>query len=69
VLPDGIFSKPKIPIWVNFEGIAMEDVCNFMSVLSILMPNGTFYAHSVHFLVTYFPVLVCCIEKNLATLQ
>jgi hypothetical protein len=25
-LPDGLFFKPKIQIWVNFEGFAKEDV-------------------------------------------
>jgi hypothetical protein len=24
--PDGLFFKPKIQIWVNFEGFAKEDV-------------------------------------------
>jgi hypothetical protein len=39
-LPDGIcIFKPKIPIWVNFEGgLAMED---------ILWPFGLFYCHLV----------------------
>jgi hypothetical protein len=63
--------KPKIQIWVNFEGLAMEDV-------------GIFYGHLVHFmafwyilwtfgivrgnLIFIFPVLVFCTKKNLATL-
>jgi hypothetical protein len=28
VLPDGIFSKQKVPIWVNFGGLAMKDAGN-----------------------------------------
>jgi hypothetical protein len=35
MLPDGIFSKPKIQIWVNFEGLVVEDV-------GILGPFGLF---------------------------
>jgi hypothetical protein len=36
-LPDGIhIFKPKILIWVNFEGLAMEDA-------------GIFYGHLAHF--------------------
>jgi hypothetical protein len=45
--------KPKIPIWVNLEGLAMEDVCNFRAILSILKPNGIFYGHLVHCLVIF----------------
>jgi hypothetical protein len=57
--------KPKIPIWVNFGGcFAMEDV-------------DIFYGHLVYCLAIWylswllginFPVLVCCSNKNLATL-
>jgi hypothetical protein len=25
-LPDGLFFKPKIPIWVNFGGLGMENL-------------------------------------------
>jgi hypothetical protein len=48
----------------------MEEVGIFYGLLSILRPNyiflpfGTFCDHKWHF----FPVLVCCLEKNLATL-
>jgi hypothetical protein len=42
----------------------------FTSNLYILQSNGIFHGHLVHFVVilVYFPVLVCCSEKNLATL-
>jgi hypothetical protein len=42
----------------------------FMSISSILWPNGIFYGHLVHFVVIWymFHVLVYCTEKNLATL-
>jgi hypothetical protein len=41
-----------------------------MAVVSILRPNGILYGHLVNFVVIwkFFPVLVCCTEKNLATL-
>jgi hypothetical protein len=43
----------------------------FSTSLSILRPNAVFCGHSVHFEVIWyiFPVLVCCTEKNLATLE
>jgi hypothetical protein len=52
------------------EALAMEDVCIFTAILSILCPKGIHYGHLVHFLTfgIFFPVLVCCTEKNLATL-
>jgi hypothetical protein len=68
-LPDGLFSNQKNP--QILEGLAVEDV-------------GIFYGHLVHFtvfcyilwtfdivrgnLVYFFPVLVFCTKKNLATL-
>jgi hypothetical protein len=40
-LPDGIFSNVhKIPIWVHFGGLAMEDV-------------GIFYGHLVYYVVIW----------------
>jgi hypothetical protein len=36
--------KPKIPIWVILEGLAMEDV-------------GTFYGHLVYFVVIWYILL------------
>jgi hypothetical protein len=49
----------------------MEDVGIFRAILSLFMskryilwPFGTFCSHLEYF----FPVLVCCTEKNLATL-
>jgi hypothetical protein len=38
-LPDGLFFKPKIPIWVNFGG-----PCNGKSWY-MLKPFGQFYGH------------------------
>jgi hypothetical protein len=37
-LPDGF--KPKIPIWVNLGGVAMEDA-------------GTFYGHLVYLMFSF----------------
>jgi hypothetical protein len=38
---------------------------------SILRPNGIFYGHLVHFVIIWYiiPILVCCTDKNLATLN
>jgi hypothetical protein len=41
-LPDGIFSNQKIQVWVNFEGLAMEDVGIFYVNLVYLQPFGVF---------------------------
>jgi hypothetical protein len=43
VLPDGIFSKQKIPIWVNFGGSCNEN--------EILWTFGLFYCNLVYFVV------------------
>jgi hypothetical protein len=47
----------------------------FMSVWNILWTFGIFYDHLVHFVLTFcvnlvhfFPVLVLCTKKNLATM-
>jgi hypothetical protein len=63
--------KPKIQIWVNFGGPEIEKRCY------ILWPFGIFYGHLGYFMTiwytlcsfgTFFPVLVSCTKKNLATL-
>jgi hypothetical protein len=69
-LPDGMhISNQKSQFGSILEALAVEDV-------------GTFYGHLVHFtfiryslwpfgvyiLCIFFPVLVCCTKKNLATL-
>jgi hypothetical protein len=60
--------KPKLSIWGNFGGS-----CNG-SCWYILWPFDLFYGHLVYFFATlyiygiFFPVLVCCTKKNLATL-
>jgi hypothetical protein len=52
-----VFFKPKIPIWVNFGGPEIEKCCYVLWPFGILCSFGTF-----------FPVLVSCTKKNLATL-
>jgi hypothetical protein len=63
--------KLKIPIWVNFEG-SCNGRCWY-----ILWSFGLFCGNFVYFVALwyilwsfgiYFPVLVCCTKKNLATL-
>jgi hypothetical protein len=75
-LPDGIFSKPKIPIWVNFGG-SFDGRCwygrlvYFMAIWYILQPFGIFYAHLIIFvnLECFFSFLICCTKKNMATIR
>jgi hypothetical protein len=59
------------------EGLAREDIGIFMSISSILLPKGICFGHLVHLVVIWYiwwsfgiflPGLVCCTEKNLATL-
>jgi hypothetical protein len=75
-LPDGFF-KPKIPIWVIFEGLRLENIDVFMAIWNICQTYWIFYDHLVHFVFnwyilcsfgTFFPALVSCTQKNLATL-
>jgi hypothetical protein len=70
-LPDGIFFKPKIPIWVNFGG-SCNGRCWY-----IIWSIGLFYGYMVYFVanvyilglfVMFFPALVYCNKRNLATL-
>jgi hypothetical protein len=57
--------KPKIPIWVNFSASCKERCwpfyCHFVYFMAIWYVFGSFWY--------IFPVLVCCAEKNLATLR
>jgi hypothetical protein len=41
VLPDGIFSNQKIPIWVNFGGTYNGRIFK-MAIWYILWPHGTY---------------------------
>jgi hypothetical protein len=74
VLPDGMFSNQKSKFGHILEGLANEDVGIFsalLSILSILQQMLYFMAIWCIYLVVFwyiFPVLVCCTEKNLATL-
>jgi hypothetical protein len=69
-MPDGTYIfKPKIPIWLNFEGLAVEGVGSFCGHFLL------FYEQGVYFMLIYvwsfgilFHILVCCTKKNLATL-
>jgi hypothetical protein len=66
------FSDQKSQFGSTLEGLAN------MSCIPILWPFGLFYCHLIYFTAswynwcqfgTFFPVLVCCIKKNLATLS
>jgi hypothetical protein len=50
----------------------MRDVGIFILILSILRPNGMYilwpFGAFCGYLVYFLPLLVCCTEKNLATL-
>jgi hypothetical protein len=44
----------------------------FTAAWSVLLPSGIFCGHLVYFIAIYgifFPILVCCTKKNLATLD
>jgi hypothetical protein len=67
--------KPKNPDLGKFWRVFAQVRCwyiMYMSILSILWLFGKFCGHLLYFMdiwYTYlFPVLVCCTEKNLATL-
>jgi hypothetical protein len=63
--------RPKITILGKFwKAWQWKMLVFFVANFSILLPNGSFYGHLVHFVVIwlFFPVLVCRAEKNLATL-
>jgi hypothetical protein len=71
-LPDGHIFQTKIPIWVNFGG-SCKGRCWY-----ILWSFCLFFGHWLYFVAIweslwsfaiYSPVLVYCIEKNLATLD
>jgi hypothetical protein len=64
--------KPKIQIWVHFGG-SCKDVGIVYGHLVHFTVFYIFYGHLVHkvrgnLLYIYFPVLVFCTKKNLATL-
>jgi hypothetical protein len=52
------------------NGILYGQMVYFTAKWYTLRPNGILYSHLVHFEDNWniFPVLVCCAEKNLATL-
>jgi hypothetical protein len=67
-LPDGLFSNQKSQFGKILEGLILENV----------VPFGIFYGHLGYFMTiwytlcsfgTFFPVLVSCTKKNLATLR
>jgi hypothetical protein len=62
-LPNGLFSNQKSQFKLILEGLRLENVY-FMAIWNILQKFGIFYNHLVYF----FPVLVTCTKKNLATL-
>jgi hypothetical protein len=55
----------KSLFWFIFEGLGMA------IWYLVASPFDVFYGNLVHFVVlgTYFPILVCCSETNLATLD
>jgi hypothetical protein len=70
-LPDGMFFKPKVPIWVNFGGSCDGKYWYILWLLGIFcghLPNFVAICHILWLFGMNFPVLVCCTTKNLATL-
>jgi hypothetical protein len=77
-LPDGTLSNQKFQFGSILEGPAMEDVgitCGhllfYMAICYFIWPFVILYGHLVYFMAIWyiFPLLVCCVKKNLATLQ
>jgi hypothetical protein len=76
-LPDGIFSNQIYQLGSTLEGLAMKEIFIYYNIYLILCPFALFYCHWVYFMAiryillllgTFFPSLVCCTKKNLATL-
>jgi hypothetical protein len=63
-LPDGIYFQTKNPDWGKF---CIE---RRMSIWSILQLFSKMFGRLAYFMVILyiFPILLCCTEKNLATL-
>jgi hypothetical protein len=53
-LPDGIFFKPRIPIWQILEGLSKEGVGLFYSHLVYFMAIGVFCGHLVYLMVIWY---------------
>jgi hypothetical protein len=71
-LPDGLFSNQKSQFGKNSQGLRLENIDifyghleYFMDIWDMLLPFGTVCLCSF---CTFFPVLVSCTKKNLATL-
>jgi hypothetical protein len=63
--------KPKTPIWVNVWWVLQwEMLVYFTDLWYIVRPIGIFYAYlySLWSFGIWFPILICCTKKNLATL-
>jgi hypothetical protein len=69
-LPDGLFSNQRTLHRLENVTIFYVHLEYFMDIWDILRTFGTFYGHSVHFLLIWyiFHVLVLRTKKNLATL-
>jgi hypothetical protein len=63
-LPDGLFSKQKITIWVNFGRSSKGRLWAFGLFYGYLVILWLLWSFGI-----FFTVLVCCIKKNLATLS
>jgi hypothetical protein len=67
-MPDGIFFETKNPSLGKFRKVSQWKMLEyFMYIWSILRPLDIFLYILWQFGI-FFPVLVCCTEKNLATL-
>jgi hypothetical protein len=67
VLPDGLFSNQKIPIWVNFEGLRWENVYIFNGNLEYFTYRHLGYFMAFSYILclfgTFFRFLVSCTMK------
>jgi hypothetical protein len=55
-------------LWRVFQ---LKMLVYFTAIWFILLPFGIFCGHLIHFMfiLNIFPILVCCTNKNLATLD
>jgi hypothetical protein len=65
--------EPKIPIWVKFGDPLNGKILYlyFMPIRNIFCPFGIVYEHLIilWLFAKFFPILVYCVKKNLATLE
>jgi hypothetical protein len=72
-LPDGLFSNQKSQLGYILEGLKLENVYIIYGHTEYILYGHLGYFTTIWYILcsygTFFPVLVSCITKNLATLE